>query len=590
MSSRGNDFILIAIGAVAGLVATLALGAQLATLIATRHTIDGSNVMGNSLRMLFNPADPAAAFADGSGVPNVFLVWASVVVVAITGTWLVIRATRWVRGQTSKPLTAGMASTRDLVASAGTRETIKRASITRPGSTVREGKEAGYPVARVGNHRLWVSVEDSVYIWGPPRSGKTQRILTGFVLDAPGAAVITSTRPDLLALTSLARNRTGSKIEVFDPNGHLGVDGGFRWNLAHGCADPAVAIRRAHALASTGGFDSSVGDGSFWQGQTEAVLRSLLHAADLMDVDVDQLAEWGMAPESANRATEFLNTSPAAAPGWAHALTSVIGSHERQRDSVWMGVRQALGALANPVTRAALNAPRSEQFDAQAFLRDRGSLYILSTAQYAKQVAGVFSALVEDLAAAARHLAASSPGARLDPPLLMALDEVDKVLPGLPSLPALVADGGGSGITTVLSLQSLAQARTAWGKDEAQALWDASNVKVVLGGSTAADELRDISNLIGERDDKTVSYTHHDSMLAYSANENVRRIPIAPVDELRQLQPGQGIILLRSTQAGLVTLPGWWDRSDAKQILKDREAVEQLLHTAAENQKTGLGA
>jgi type IV secretion system protein VirD4 len=41
-----------------------------------------------------------------------------------------------------------------------------------------------------------------------------------------------------------------------------------------------------------------------------------------------------------------------------------------------------------------------------------------------------------------------SPGARLDPPLLLALDEIGNLAP-LPSLPVLMAEGGGTGITTL---------------------------------------------------------------------------------------------------------------------------------------------
>lgn len=66
------------------------------------------------------------------------------------------------------------------------------------------------------------------------------------------------------------------------------------------------------------------------------------------------------------------------------------------------------------------------------------------------------AAFIEDLVETSRHLAAASPGARLDPPLLMALDEIGNLSP-LPSLPAVMAEGGGTGITTMPVLQSLSQ-------------------------------------------------------------------------------------------------------------------------------------
>lgn len=72
------------------------------------------------------------------------------------------------------------------------------------------------------------------------------------------------------------------------------------------------------------------------------------------------------------------------------------------------------------------------------------------------------------------RIAATGPGARLDPPLLLALDEVGNLAP-LPSLPTLMAEGGGTGITTTPVLQSLAQAREKWSENAAGAIWDASH-------------------------------------------------------------------------------------------------------------------
>ncbi len=44
-----------------------------------------------------------------------------------------------------------------------------------------------------------------------------------------------------------------------------------------------------------------------------------------------------------------------------------------------------------------------------------------------------------------------------------------------------MAEGGGTGITTMPVLQSMAQARDKWGEHAASAIWDASIVKVILG-------------------------------------------------------------------------------------------------------------
>src|SRR5699024_12121463 len=123
---------------------------------------------------------------------------------------------------------------------------------------------------------------------------------------------------------------------------------------------------------------------------------------------------------------------------------------------------------------------------------------------------------------AARRVAARSPGARLDPPMLLALDEIANLSP-LPSLPTLMAEGGGTGITTMPVLQSLAQARDRWSENQAGAIWDAAITKIILGGAPNSRHLQDLSTLIGERDEYTNRVTLADRGTR-STQRSLRRV------------------------------------------------------------------
>jgi type IV secretory pathway TraG/TraD family ATPase VirD4 len=165
-------------------------------------------------------------------------------------------------------------------------------------------------------------------------------------------------------------------------------------------------------------------------------------------------------------------------------------------------VSQALQCLADPRVLDAVTPAPSEAFDPAQFLRGNGTLYLLATGAGSSASWPLVAALIEDLVETARHLAAASPGARLDPPLLLTLDEIGNLAP----LPSLRAHGRGrrhTGITTMAVLQSLAQARDKWGDHAANAIWNASITKVVLGSSSAAQDRKDLSALIGERDEYT---------------------------------------------------------------------------------------
>ncbi|MCT2988056.1 type VI secretion protein, partial [Propionibacterium freudenreichii] len=189
--------------------------------------------------------------------------------------------------------------------------------------------------------------------------------------------------------------------------------------------------------------------------------------------------------------------------------------------------------------------------------------------------AALVAAFVEDLVEAARHLAAQSPGARLDPPLLLALDEIGNLAP-LPSLPTLMAEGGGTGITTMPVLQSLAQARQKWGENAAGAIWDASIVKVVLGGASNSKDLHDLTTLIGERDETTDSTTIGDQGTR-SAQRSIRRVPLMPPDAIRTLPFGTALVLLRSAPPIITRMRTWTTRPDAAQLKADRTSIETLL-------------
>jgi type IV secretory pathway TraG/TraD family ATPase VirD4 len=184
----------------------------------------------------------------------------------------------------------------------------------------------------------------------------------------------------------------------------------------------------------------------------------------------------------------------------------MLQSDPRTRDSIWQGVALAFSALADPRVLDAVSPRTGEEFDPERFLNEHGTLFLLATGAGAGASASLVAAFIEDLVEVARKLAARSPGARLDPPLLLALDEIGNLSP-LPSLPTLMAEGGGTGITTLPVLQSLAQAREKWGENSAAAIWDASIVKIIHGGASNSRDLQDLSALVGERDEITDSVT-----------------------------------------------------------------------------------
>ncbi|VEW14171.1 conjugal transfer coupling protein TraG [Brevibacterium casei] len=533
----------------------------------------------SGIGVLFRPGDPAATL-DAPGLSAVaYWIVTGVLLAGLAagGAWVWTRLRRHAHKTATDPhTTAGVATRHEASTVASPAALLKRAGNLRPSLAKPSPADVGYRLGTCRGREVWASVEDSILLIGPPRSGKGLHVVIPAILDAPGAVIATSTRPDNLTATLRTRQKIGP-VAVFDPQ-HLaeGVPAGMRWSPVRGCADPLTAMIRATGLASATGLSAGgVESGGFWEGKTRTALQALLHAAALDHRSPAELFRWTLDPSAAAEAVAILTNSPHAATGWADSLESMIDADPRTRDSIWQGVALALGALADPRVLDAVSPGPGEEFDPETFIRDKGTLFLLATGAGAGASAALVAALVEDLVETARRIAARSPGARLDPPVLLALDEIGNLAP-LPSLPTLMAEGGGTGITCLPVLQSLAQAREKWSENQASAIWDASIVKILLGGGSNSKDLQDMSTLIGERDEYTDSITLGDHGTR-SNQRSVRRVAIFPPDRLRTLPFGTAVTLLRAAAPIVTDLRAWPSRADAAQLQSDRAEIESLL-------------
>lgn len=583
-SPRGGDELtnlglVMLVAAVAGAVLLRVAGTAAAYTTGIDPPTSG---LAAGIRVLGSPQDPGLALGAPGLNPVVY--WA-VVGVLLTGLGATARGVwRLSRRDTTRVTRdphrlVGTATRRDVDKVASTRALLARSGTLRPSHPNPAPSDVGYLLGSSKGRDVWASVEDSVLVLGPPRSGKGLHLVINAILDAPGAVITTSTRPDNLTATMKARQRRGP-VAVFDPQ-HLaeGLPTGLRWSPVRGCENPLTAMIRATGFSSATGLSTGgVESGGFWEGKTRTALQALLHAAALGHCSPRDLFAWSLSPSAAADAVAILSSQPHAAPGWAESLESTIHSDPRTRDSIWMGVSLALTCLADPRVMDAVSPGPGESFDPATFLRDNGTMYLLSTGAGASASWSLVAAFLEDLVETARTLAAASPGARLDPPLLLALDEIGNLSP-LPSLPVLMAEGGGTGITTMPVLQSLSQARARWGDHNAGAIWDASIVKVVLGGASVAKDLQDVSALLGERDEITHSTSTGDHG-SRSVQRSVRRVPVMPPETIRMLPFGTALVLLRSAPPLVTDLHAWTKRPDAKQLAAERAAIEHTLRRA----------
>ena len=338
-------------------------------------------------------------------------------------------------------------------------------------------------------HRLRVSIQENGFVLGPPRFFKSA-LLSWLILEAPGAVVSTSTKPDQYRLTAKARARRGP-VYVFNPQAIGGIPSTIQWDPLEGCIVPATAIRRADAFsgaASVGGTE----DASFWQGKASDSMRSIFSAASLDGADMTKVGDW--AGGEVKQAVAILYH--AGRTREAEQLAKLDGEAQKTAETIRMVLGRALGFLNDPALAQAVMPARGRGFDIDRFLLERGTLYLIAKGNGQDSTVGpLFAALADEIVHRATQLGSQMEGGRLDPPLHLNLDEVTSICP-VP-LPDWSADAGGQGINIWSAFHGFAQLRRRWGEHGAQAVIDTTNVAIFMPGIKDAQTLSQVSDLCG---------------------------------------------------------------------------------------------
>jgi type IV secretory pathway TraG/TraD family ATPase VirD4 len=390
-------------------------------------------------------------------------------------------------------------------------------------------------------HGLRVPLEEHVLLMSPPRMYKTA-FLADVVLRYPGPVIATTTKADVFALTGAVRCQRGP-VYVFNPQYIGELPSTFCWSPVDGCQDPATAIRRADAFAFAVS-QKGVEDGSFWSAKASDYLRGYFHAAALAGFDMRAVAAWvsGADPDVPERILVA-----AGARQWALTLAELRSEAHKTAATVRMVMSRAISFMADPALAASVLPPPGQGFDIGSFLRSSGTLYMIAEAIGADApVAPLFAAMASEIHYVAALMGQASPSGRLDPPLLMGLDEVTQICP-VP-LPSWLSDSGGKGIQVAAVVHGQAQLADRWGDHGRQIVWDTSSVKVFLPGITDTTTLQAASVLCGQAQWMLRGQghpSHHD---------------IASPDMIRQLPTAFALVIRGGCAPVIARLPRVWNR------------------------------
>ena len=416
--------------------------------------------------------------------------------------------------------------------------------ISRAGQSHGDGIVLGWFCDRL----LQTPREDNLLLLGVQRSGKTSAVVLPTLLTWEGAVVATSTKEELVCMTSAARARRGPVWVLAPLDRDLGwiSDLGLvpaTWNPVDDATDSSAAVEIADQLTA----DGRRGVATHWYLSASSLIAGLIvlmheRGGDMRSVltklNLTRPAEY---VEAAGEVQD--RTAAELLYAFAHTPEKEAGSvasTARSCLSVWMDERVAAATRSGP-----------NELDLDRLLSEGGSLYLVAPAEEAERCRPLFSALLQSLLRKATARARSQGGV-LSPRLLLALDEVANFV-RIPRLAGYASTGPGQGIQLLLAFHDLAQIEAGYGAQEARTIWNNCRARLLLPGQGDIQTLERFSRAIG---DETRNYLgrQFDSQRTSHSEQRTGRA-LTSVDELRRMK--RAVLLYANAPPAQVDLRRW---------------------------------
>lgn len=227
------------------------------------------------------------------------------------------------------------------------------------------------------------------------------------------------------------------------------------------------------------------------------------------------------------------------------------GKEKRLKGSVFATMENVLAGYADP---GVADAASTNELDISDWLSGDNTIFVVATAHEQARLRPVLTVLIQQAIRAA-YDEANRRGGTLEAPCLVLLDEAGNIAP-LRDLPGYASTARSHGITFVSIWQDLAQIKSIYGERAQTVL---NNHRAKLFGAGIADDptLEYVSRLIGDerRTEVNRSGDLHGPRRSVSEHTSWRRL--APVDAIRRLRTGQGILVYGSIPPVWLRLRPW---------------------------------
>jgi type IV secretion system protein VirD4 len=427
---------------------------------------------------------------------------------------------------------------------------------------VRRPQEGRFVIGRVGRRLVAPAVDrptpkgrqarglggGAIALVGPSRSGKTTTIIDG-VLSWTGPAILSSVKTDLHDATVEHRRRSGEVLR-FDPAHHVDREQA-RWSPLLQADDLAGAQRAARHLADAAPRGGVGGDLDFWLAQAEILLTGLLYVARATGKTMDDVSDWVLTQDRPTKHSRgdvrreldrCVNAKGGSRPGSEKVestLEAIWKLEARTRSSVYSTASTLIWPWCDPgIARTSVDEP-ARRVTLDWITAGSNTLYLCSPIEDQRRLAPAFGGLLNDLIGQIyRHNA--STGQRLDPPLLVVIDEAGNT--PLRLLPEYASTLAGMGVLLVTVWQSLAQIRSEHGS-RADTILSNHLTKCFYSGISDPTTLTYLDQLLGNEEVRRTAVSHGGGRPETGYQETWVQRPVAAPSELRQMTPSQCLLL-----------------------------------------------
>ena len=558
----------VLLAVVMGISVSVWAGAQLAVLLRHGHPLDASvgDALQAAVHLPDNMGNPRMAWPEPARhqLPGPVLYWAaSMLAVAASGGvgWAVWRLFRGPGEPLDRRTRLGIPAQGRLAKRGELRPLLTREP--EPGRFVlgRVGRQLiATELPPTGRTRRRSTGRGAVALIGASRSGKTTAAIGG-ILEWQGPAVLCSLRSDLLGATGQWRAGCGN-VQVYDPCGVTGRESGS-WSPLQGAETVSGAMQAARAMAEAAPREHQPGQqGAFWTQMAESLLSALLVlAANSEKRTFSDVIRWvvstdmpteGYVGEVPPLLRALKNESdPArkeAGKFAAQVLEGLWRNDHRTVSSVYATARTMVWPWVDPKV-AKVTAGCTINLD--WLLAGSNTLYVCMPLNKEDGLRPVLGGVLNDLIGQAfeHHVRTNKP---LDPPLLLVIDEAATLCPD--RLPAWSATLAGVGVQLVTTWQSVGQIEAAYGR-HSEGILTNHLTKVFYAGMSDPMGLDYASRLLGEE--------HLPASLSGQAGQDregtsVATVPVVPAAALRQMRPGDALLIHGTLPPAHVRLRPWY--------------------------------